>query len=223
MPMQCEHVLEEGYPVCKKLGSFSLMTQIKRNIYKCYICPPGFQIPHLTFFPIRSSFLFLFFFHSFIHFISLPSSFRISPLPFSLSLSLSLSHFATSIPQGLNGLSLLIAHSASSFLSFSFHLISLSLFPHLNLAIIFLSLGLSLQRYSGISSVIHLSYFLLYLVSFILFLLLSLLLLRVFFSFRSSIPLVPFKLCRSLPRFHSLPIPLTLFPHYVTCRFSVHS
>jgi hypothetical protein len=40
-------------------------------------------------------------------------------------------------------------------------LFSLSSFPHLNLAIIFLSLALSLNRYSGISSVIHLSLILL--------------------------------------------------------------
>jgi hypothetical protein len=32
-----------------------------------------------------------------------------------------------------------------------------------------------------------------------------------------------FKLCRSLSRFHFQPIPLALFPHYVTWRFSVHS
>jgi hypothetical protein len=52
------------------------------------------------------------------------------------------------------------------------------------------------------------------------------------FSFLSSIPPVsctlpfhPFcpQLCRSLFRFHSQPIPLTLFPHYVTWCFSVHS
>jgi hypothetical protein len=53
-----------------------------------------------------------------------------------------------------------------SFLSLLFHisfihpqqLFSLSSFPHLNLAIIFLSFALSLPRYFGISSVIHLSY-----------------------------------------------------------------
>jgi hypothetical protein len=48
---------------------------------------------------------------------------------------------------------------------------SRSSFPHLNLAIIFHSLALSLLKYSGISSVIHLSYFLLYLDSLILSLL----------------------------------------------------
>jgi hypothetical protein len=42
------------------------------------------------------------------------------------------------------------------------YLFSLSSFPHVNLAIIFLSLALSLPRYSGISSVIHLSYSLIF-------------------------------------------------------------
>jgi hypothetical protein len=51
------------------------------------------------------------------------------------------------------------------------HLFSLSSFPHLNLTIIFPSLTLSLHRYSRISSVIHLSYSLLYLDSLIIFLL----------------------------------------------------
>jgi hypothetical protein len=60
-------------------------------------------------------------------------------------------------------------------------------------------------------------------VSLIVFL--SFLLLRVFYSFASGIPLVsyhPFCLYRSLSRFHSQPIPLTLFPHYVTWRIAVH-
>jgi hypothetical protein len=48
---------------------------------------------------------------------------------------------------------------------------SLSSLPHLNLSIIYLSFALSLPRYSGISSAIHLSYFPLYLDSLILFLL----------------------------------------------------
>jgi hypothetical protein len=48
----------------------------------------------------------------------------------------------------LNCLSLLIAHSAPSFLSFLQYLLSLSSFPHLNLATIFLSLAHSLPRYS---------------------------------------------------------------------------
>jgi hypothetical protein len=48
---------------------------------------------------------------------------------------------------------------------------SLSSFPHLNLAIIFLSFALSFPRYTGISSVTHLSYSLLYLYSLILSLL----------------------------------------------------
>jgi hypothetical protein len=52
------------------------------------------------------------------------------------------------------------------------------------------------------------------------------------FFFLSNIPLVfcthpsihfVFKLCRSLSRFHSPPIPPTLFPHYVTWRLYVHN
>jgi hypothetical protein len=72
--------------------------------------------------PLYFSILSLLFHISFIHPISLPSSFGISPLSF-----LSLSHFATSIPHVFNCLSLLIAHSAPSFLSFCF----LSSFPRL--------------------------------------------------------------------------------------------
>jgi hypothetical protein len=53
--------------------------------------------------------------------------------------SLPLSHFSTSIPHVLNCMSLLIAHSAPCFLSFYPILVRLSSFPHLNLAIIFLS------------------------------------------------------------------------------------
>jgi hypothetical protein len=63
--------------------------------------------------PLYFSILPLLFHISFIHPISLPSSFGISPRSF-----LSLSHFATSIPHVFNCLSLLIAHSAPSFLSF---------------------------------------------------------------------------------------------------------
>jgi hypothetical protein len=51
------------------------------------------------------------------------------------------------------------------------YVFSLSSFPHLNLTIIFLSFALSLPRYSGISCVIHHSYFLLYLDALILSLL----------------------------------------------------
>jgi hypothetical protein len=76
----------------------------------------------------------------------------------SLTLSLSLSHFSPS--------SLHILHLLSSLSILC--LFSLSSFPHLNLAIIFLSLALSLLRYSGIFSVIDLPYSLLYLDSLIL-------------------------------------------------------
>jgi hypothetical protein len=63
--------------------------------------------------PLYFSILSLLFHISFIHPISLPSSFGISPRSF-----LCLSHFATFIPHVFNCLSLLIAHSAPSFLSF---------------------------------------------------------------------------------------------------------
>jgi hypothetical protein len=86
------------------------------------------------------SILSLLFHISFIHPISLPSSFCISPHSFA-----PLFHFATSIPHVLYCLSLLIAYSASSFLSFHPILFSLSSFPHLNLAFIFLSCTLSPQ------------------------------------------------------------------------------
>jgi hypothetical protein len=174
---------------------------------------------------------------------------------FSLPLSLSLSHFATSIPHVLDFLSLLIAYFARCFSSPSIqYLFSLSSFPHLNFAISFLSFILSLPRYSF---VIHHPYPCCILDSLILSLLsclsvslsLSLsstfihlpfalnpsslaypflwwyfslsLLLRVFFSFLSSIPLVsctlPFfhfssNFARSLSHFHSHPIPPALFP-----------
>jgi hypothetical protein len=80
---------------------------------------------------------------------SIPSPFSISPCSF-LSLFLIWPHpFHICSP-------LLVALSAPSFLFF--YLFSLSSFPHLNLAIIFLSLALSLPRNSGISSIINLSY-----------------------------------------------------------------
>jgi hypothetical protein len=193
---------------------------------------------------------------SFIHLISLPFSFSISPHSFPPSV-ISLHPFQLF-------LSLLVAHSAPSFLSFHPNLFSLSSFPHLNISIIFFSFALSLPSCSGISCVIHLSYFLLYLDFLILSLLFclsvslflsfsstcihlpfalnlytsslivyfSLLLLRVFFStlqdslsiLHSSLPsILSSNFGRSLSSFHSQLLPLTLFPHYVTWRFSVHS
>jgi hypothetical protein len=87
-------------------------------------------------------------------------------------LSLPLSHFVTSAPHVLYRLTLLAADSAPSLLSFRLiPVLSLSSFPHLNLAIIFLSFALSLPRYTGTSSVMHFSCFLLYLESLILSLL----------------------------------------------------
>jgi hypothetical protein len=118
-----------------------LITKIKITIPKINIFP----------IPLRSfsilSLLFHISYHSsvFMHYFS----------PF---LSLTLSPFATSILHRLNSLCVLIASSAPSFLYLSIqYLFSLFSFPHLNLTIIFLSLALSLPRYSGIFSVIHLS------------------------------------------------------------------
>jgi hypothetical protein len=85
------------------------------------VCPPGFRIPdykdknnnskNLTFFPVLSiSILSLLFHIFFIHFISLPSSFSISPRS-----SRSFLYIHSTL---LNCLSFLIAHSAPSFLSF---------------------------------------------------------------------------------------------------------
>jgi hypothetical protein len=90
-------------------------------------------------------------------------------------------------------LSLLVAHSAPSFLSFHPNLFSLSSFPHLNISIIFLSFALSLPSCSGISCVIHLSYFLLYLDSLILSLLFCLSV-SLFLSFSSTCIHLPFAL-----------------------------
>jgi hypothetical protein len=100
------------------------------------------QLQKLTFFsytpPFSFSIISLLFHISFIHLISLPSSFSISPRSL-LSLSLISLH-------PFHMLNCLIAHSTPSFLSFD---------PiHQNLAIIFLSFTHSLPRYSGISSVI---------------------------------------------------------------------
>jgi hypothetical protein len=61
----------------------------------------------------------------------------------------SLFHFTASSPHVLDCLSLLVARSVPSFLSFRQYLFSFSSFPHLNLAIIFLSLALSLPHASS--------------------------------------------------------------------------
>jgi hypothetical protein len=184
---------------------------------------------------------------------------------FSPSPSLPLSNFATSIPHVRNGLSRLITHSPTSFLSF--HAFSLlvptskcrhhssffcTLFPQvlrnflchtflLYLDFLFFPFFLAcLCLYPFHSALyMHPSFFRSQSSHFftgipvslvVLSLFLSLLVLR-FFSFLSTIPLVSctppihfvFKLCRSLSRFHSRPIPFVFFPHYVTWRFSVHS
>jgi hypothetical protein len=104
---------------------------------------------------------------SFIHLISLPSSFSISPRSF-LSLSL-ISPYPLHVYSIISVSSWHILHLSSS--SSVQYLFSLSSFPHLNLVIIFLSLALSLPRYNGTSSAMHLSYSLLYVDSLILSLL----------------------------------------------------
>jgi hypothetical protein len=130
----------------------SLVITISKINFLSYLLPLSFSI----------------LFHiSFIDLISLPSSFSIFPRSF-LFLSLSFRYI----------------HSTNARLSLSPHIIlhllsspsiqylfSLSSFLHLNLAIIFLSFAHSLPRFSGISFVIHLSYFLLNLNSLILSLL----------------------------------------------------
>jgi hypothetical protein len=92
----------------KKLFNFELIIPyfcrslyIKTQFQKFFPCP----------------YLFLSFPSPSISLSSILSPFRLHSV-FSLFLSLSLSHFATSIPHVLNFLSLLIAHSGPSFLSF---------------------------------------------------------------------------------------------------------
>jgi hypothetical protein len=129
------------------------------------------NIINLTFFfysaPLSFAILSLLFHTSLIHPISLPSSLSISRRSFP-SLSLISSHplhmCSTVSLSWRHILHLLSSPSVQ-------YLFSLSSFPHLNLAIIFLSFALCLPRYSGTSSVMHFSCFLLYLESLILSLL----------------------------------------------------
>jgi hypothetical protein len=116
------------------------------------MCPPGVQfqtvIDIFSYPPLLSFSIFSLLFHiSFIHIISLPSSFSISPR------SLPFSHLATSIPHVLNWHILYLLSSPSLQ-----YLVSLSWFPHLNLVIIFLSLALSLSRYFLSPQILPLSY-----------------------------------------------------------------
>jgi hypothetical protein len=148
----------------------------------CCICPSGFQIPDYKYKINNSKPLsFLFFPSSSISLSSILSPFRLHsvfllvPL---FPLSLSFRYIHSTCAQ--LSLSLLTSHSAPSFLSF-----------HIS-PIIFLLHSLSL-RYSGISSVIHLSYSLLYLDSLIL-LLLSCLSVSLSFSLSSTSIHPPFAL-----------------------------
>jgi hypothetical protein len=150
--------------------------------------------------PLSFSILSLLFHVSFIHPIFLPSSFSISPRYFpSLSLI-----SPPSIPHVLDRLSLLVAHPAPSLLSFRpIYLLSLSSFPHLNLAIIFLSLALSVHRSFGISFFTHLSYSLLYLGSLILSLLSCLAV-----SLSLSLRIHPYSFCSQFFHFLTgIPVP----------------
>jgi hypothetical protein len=114
--------------------------------------------------PLLSFFILSPLFHiSFIHPISIP------PVPFSPFLSFHHIH-STCVQLSLS------PHTCSTFCTFfpllpSNNCFPSFSFPHLHLAIIFLSCALSLPRYYGISSVVHLSYSLLYLDSSILSLL----------------------------------------------------
>jgi hypothetical protein len=105
--------------------------------------------------------LFLLFPISLIYLIALPSSFCISPRSFPSLNLISLHPFHICSIVSLSSLHILHLLSSSSIK----YLVSLSSFPHLHLAIIVLSLVLSLPRYF---SVIYLSDSLLYLYSLIL-------------------------------------------------------
>jgi hypothetical protein len=118
--------------------------------------------------PLSFSTLSLLFHISFIHPLSLPSSFSISPRSF-LSLSLSFGYIHSTWAQF--SLSLFIAHSAPSFLSFHPIPVFSLLIPTSKSRHHFSFFCTLSPRYSRISSVTHLSYFLLYLDSLILSLL----------------------------------------------------
>jgi hypothetical protein len=110
---------------------------------------------HFVFYPPPLFFILSLLFHIFfIHPISLPSSFSISPSSSFSLISPDPFHMCSIVSlASYHVLHLLSSPSVQ-------YLFSLSSFPHLNLAIIFLSLAFSVRRYSGISPVIHLSYFL---------------------------------------------------------------
>jgi hypothetical protein len=155
----------------------------------------------------------------------------------------------------LDYLSLLIAHSAPTFLSFHpISVVFLLVLTSESRHHFSLCCTVPPPRYSGISSVIHLSYSLLYYLDSLSLSLLSCLSVSLFLSLNSTFFRFPFalnlstslssllrlhvlflfspafceypalfpsihficKLCRALSRFHSPPIPLVLFPDYVT-------
>jgi hypothetical protein len=100
----------------RKLGHYNALFALRA--FGFLITNRKITIPKIIFFPIPHPFLFLLFSASSISLSSILSPFRLHsvflPVPFSSSLS----HFATSIPHVLNCPSLLIAHSALSFLFF---------------------------------------------------------------------------------------------------------
>jgi hypothetical protein len=158
---------------------------------------------------------------SFIHRISLTSSFGISPRSF---ISFSLSHFATSIPRVLNSLSFSLSPCPHNTFCTVFPLLpsntcSLSSFPLLNLAHFSFFCTLSpLPRYSEISTVVHLSYSLLYLGSLILSLL-SCLSVSMSLSLSSTFIYLPFALSlSSFQFFTSIPVSLVVFLSFLLLR-----
>jgi hypothetical protein len=191
--------------------------------------------------------------------ITIPKKISFYPPPLSFSI-LSLLFHLISLLSSFPFLSLLFPHFSLSphgtfctfFLLLPSNTCFLSSFPHLNLVIIFLSFALSLPRYSGIFTVIHLSYSLFYLDSLILpllsclFVSLSLSLSSAFIHlplpllhwhtrFSGSIPLCPsspcffFSLQHSVSVLHSsLPSILSsnfaaLFPAFTLSLFLLHS
>jgi hypothetical protein len=133
---------------------FLITIQLQKQNITFLFYPPRLSISILS----------LLFHISFIHLISPPSSFSISFRSF-LSLSLISPHqlHMCSIVSLSSRHILHLFSSSVQYLPVLSLSLPLSLFPHLNLAIIFLSFALSLARYTGTSSVTHFSYSLLYL------------------------------------------------------------
>jgi hypothetical protein len=146
---------------------------LRKDVHKCFIYPPGFRISD---YKHKNTILK-------INILSTPSFFyAFPPLPYLLHPSYLYLHsiflhvpFSPSLSFRYIKCAQLSLSPRSTFCTFFPLLPSstcfLSSFLHLNLAITFFSFALFLPRYSGISSVIHLSYFLLCLDSLVLSLL----------------------------------------------------